>query len=190
MPIITPAYPSMCATHNVTQSTMEVMQREIKRGGVIADQIMLNKRPWKDLFAKHTFFTTGYKYYLSIISASRTKEAQQVWCGRVESKVRQLVTKLDLHNSIAVAHPFNKTFDRVHKCRNEEEVNKVKGGSLAYQFKDIPTEITSLKNDPEDGIAVVKDEDSKEAETKNGDDSSLFIYTTTSYIGLELYEGE
>ena len=32
MPIITPAYPSMCATHNVTQSTQMIMTEEFKKG--------------------------------------------------------------------------------------------------------------------------------------------------------------
>lgn len=32
MPIITPAYPSMCATHNVTQSTKKIIEEEFKRG--------------------------------------------------------------------------------------------------------------------------------------------------------------
>lgn len=32
MPIITPAYPSMCSTHNVTLSTQSIMTAEFKRG--------------------------------------------------------------------------------------------------------------------------------------------------------------
>ena len=32
MPIITPAYPSMCSTHNVTLSTQQIMTAEFKRG--------------------------------------------------------------------------------------------------------------------------------------------------------------
>src|ERR1700722_17480476 len=129
MPIITPAYPSMCATHNVTLSTREIIQRELKRAGNITDQIMLGKSQWKDLFVKHTFFTHGYKYYLSIISASTTKEAQNIWSGCVESKVRLLVVGLEGHESIALAHPFNKGFERVHRCSTDEEIEKAKGGS-------------------------------------------------------------
>ena len=34
MPIITPAYPSMCATHNVMASTQHIMTEEFKRGNV------------------------------------------------------------------------------------------------------------------------------------------------------------
>lgn len=35
MPIITPAYPSMCATHNITQSTMQVIRTEMLRGKLL-----------------------------------------------------------------------------------------------------------------------------------------------------------
>jgi poly(A) polymerase len=189
MPIITPAYPSMCATHNITKSTKEIIQRELKRGGNITDQIMMGKLAWKSLFEKHTFFTQGYKYYLSVISASTTKDAQLVWSGLVESKVRLLVVGLEGHSSIALAHPFNKGFERVHTCHNDEEIEKAKSGSLEFQIKDIPTEATDAAHDLGVG-AIVKDE------TTNGDkkieegENITTVYTTTHYIGLELKEGK
>lgn len=150
------------------------------------DRIMMGKAPWKDLFEKHTFFTQGYKYYLSVISASTTKEAQLIWAGLVESKVRLLVTNLEGHESIAVAHPFNKGFERVHKCSSEDEIEKVKEGTLQYQIKDIPTETTDPSHDPNLGIAVKgQNGDAPEADRKD-----TMVYTTTFYIGLELRDGK
>ena len=35
MPIITPAYPAMCATHNVTASTQMIITEEFKRGSAL-----------------------------------------------------------------------------------------------------------------------------------------------------------
>jgi poly(A) polymerase len=189
MPIITPAYPSMCATHNVTLSTREIIQRELKRAGNITDQVMLGKSQWKDLFVKHTFFTQGYKYYLSIISASTTKEAQNIWSGCVESKVRLLVVGLEGHESIALAHPFNKGFERVHRCSTDEEIEKAKGGSLEYLVKDTPADTTNPTSNT-NGEATVKDGETNGDQNLNGDKKVTMVYTTTYYIGLEMHEGE
>lgn len=192
MPIITPAYPSMCATHNITRSTKEIIQRELKRGGNITDQIMTGKLQWKDLFAKHTFFTEGYKYYLSVISASTTREAQNIWGGLVESKIRLLVLSLEGHDSIALAHPFNKGSERVHECHSDEEVEKAKSGSLQFLVKGEPT--TSEKPDDkpkEENAEDVKKENGEDVKKENDEDEpkTTMVYTTTYYIGLELKEG-
>jgi len=185
MPIITPAFPSMCATHNISYSTKTIILKELRRGGEIAAQILAGKLPWKDLFAKHTFFTQGYKYYLSVISASTTKDAQMIWAGMVESKVRLLVQNLEGHESIAFAHPFNKGFERAHRCRADEEIEKVKQGSLEFQARDIATSTTGHGPVPE---AVLKEEQAQDE--KNADDAELtMVYTTTHYVGLELNEG-
>lgn len=37
MPVITPAYPSMCSTHNITQSTMTIIKKEMLRGENLRD---------------------------------------------------------------------------------------------------------------------------------------------------------
>lgn len=206
MPIITPAYPSMCATHNVTRSTKQIVYKELVRGGEITDKIVSGKGQWKDLFVKHTFFTDSYKYYLSVVSASTTKEAQLIWSGYVESKIRILVGSLDEHESIAIAHPYNKGFERVHKCRNADEIEKVQRGSIEYQLKDVPTETTDLSSDnvgTKPGTATKSEAtigDTKEvAQLKDlvidkdvgvDEETPVIIYSTTFYVGLELREGE
>ncbi|KAK1464397.1 hypothetical protein CCUS01_07970 [Colletotrichum cuscutae] len=136
MPVITPAYPSMCATYNITRSAMTVIQQELSRGCDITDNIMLGKSPWSDLFVKHTFFTKGYKYYISVITASTDKEAHKIWSGYVESKVRVLVQGLEQHQSIALAHAFNKGYERRHRCANDAEVSQVQAGSFSFLAKD------------------------------------------------------
>lgn len=166
------------------------MRRELQRGADITDKIMTGKAPWKILFATHTFFTNGYKYYLAVISASTTKEAQKVWSGKVESQVRHLVAKLEGHESISLAHPFNKTFERVHRCRTEDEIEKAKGGSLEYQFKEIPTETAELKNGSDGAVTLAKEEELDGKPETDANDHVTFVYTTTSYIGLELHEGK
>jgi poly(A) polymerase len=171
----------MCATHNIMKSTKEIIHRELKRGGDITDQIMMGKAQWKDLFVKHTFFTEGYKYYLSVISASTTKEAQNIWSGLVESKVRLLVVGLEGHDSIALAHPFNKGFERVHECGTDEEIEKAKSGSLEFLVK----EVTDQKNPESAETTTAEGLQASENRSK-----TTIVYTTTHYIGLELREGK
>lgn len=197
MPIITPAYPSMCATHNISHSTKAVIIRELDRGRQITDKIFTGQLLWKDLFVKHTYFTSDYKYYLSIVAASRTKDAQQVWSGHVESKVRLLVNNLDGSESIQVARPFNKGFERVHHCSNEEEIQAVLSGNLKYLAADVKTETTDAVKDPKHAAAA--EGGSEEMKMPNGDSDlpptivngteSYTIYTTTYYIGIELRQG-
>lgn len=168
----------MCATHNVTRSTKTVITRELRRGGQIAQRIMGGQATWKTLFEKHKFFTEGYKYYLAVISSSTTKEAQKLWSGAVESKVRLLVGGLENHDSIALAHPYNKGFDRVHRCKTEAEIDLAKGGSLQFQIPE-----TTEVSDPAElvkrgGVEV------------DADAEHTIVYTSTHYIGLELREGD
>jgi poly(A) polymerase len=136
MPVITPAYPSMCSTFNITRSTMTVIQKELKRGLELSEGILAGKAPWKDLFVKHKFFTAGYKYYICVVATSKTKEAHKVWSGYVESKVRMLVQRIETHASIALAHPFTKGFERRHLCTTDEEIAQVQEGSLDFVTTD------------------------------------------------------
>ncbi|RBR11862.1 uncharacterized protein FIESC28_08809 [Fusarium coffeatum] len=164
MPVITPAYPSMCATFNITRSSMTIINRELKRALQISESIMGGKRPWSDLFVKHTFFTAGYKYYISVISAAKTKESHTIWSGYVESKVRMLVQKLEQHQSIALAHPFNKGYERHHRCQNEKQIEYVQEGSLDFLCKENTVESSIIKIEP--AVAELP------VQAENGDDGN------------------
>lgn len=184
MPVITPAYPQMCATFNITHSTKTIIQRELERGVQLTDQILRTERPWKDLFTKHTFFTQDHKYYLAVIATSTTKEAHKIWSGFVESKVRILVGDLERHPSVALARPFNKGFERLHITKTDEEIAEVQNGSLLYVTKDegATAGAGTNKEDPnaDHQGSEAKVEDAKQPTT---------LYTATHYIGLELAEG-
>ncbi len=202
MPVITPAYPSMCATHNISNFTKKIICREMDRASKIVEKILAKQLQWKDLFTPHSFFTDGYKYYLSVIAASRTREAQLTWSGLVESKVRLLVSSLEHVESIELAHPFIKGFDRVHRCQTEEEVEAILRGDMRFHTPDVRTETTDLVKDRK-GEAVVNGNDADAVQmgpTQNGQaqngnseppkkEFAHTIYTTTFYIGIEIVQG-
>ncbi|KAK4175619.1 Poly(A) polymerase central domain-containing protein [Triangularia setosa] len=148
MPIITPAYPAMCATHNINRSSKVVIMQELEKGVQVTEEIMTGRAPWKALFTKHTFFTSDFRYYLTVISSSRTKDAQNVWSGFIESRVRVLVNKIENHPAIVLARPFNKGYDRQHRCKNYDQLGEVvTNGSLAYLYKPTPEEEEKAKGE-------------------------------------------
>ncbi|CCX04395.1 Similar to Poly(A) polymerase pla1; acc. no. Q10295 [Pyronema omphalodes CBS 100304] len=163
MPVITPNYPCMCSTHNITKSTKAVILREMDRSLNIIHEIMDGKSPWSKLFAPHTFFTQDYRYYLRVISAARTKDEQLLWSGLVESKLRHLVSKLEMLDNIQLAHPFNKGFEYEVECNNEDEVMRVIRGE-------------NIDQSEANGTAV----------DSNGKSSKVKAYTTSFYVGLVL----
>ncbi|KAI1344313.1 Poly(A) polymerase [Xylariaceae sp. FL0016] len=208
MPVITPAYPQMCATFNITHSTKAIIQRELERGADLTDKIMSRKLAWKELFVKHTFFTADHKYYLAVIVSSTTKESHKIWSGFVESKVRVLVGDLERHVSIAIARPFNKGYDRQHMVKNDQEFEEVQNGSLSHTAPDdAPDEShddPSVRKEEgaraEDGIkqengepnasgVKAKPEEDDKVKLESVPTQGTRIYTTTHYVGLDLAEG-
>ena len=195
----------MCATHNITISTKKVIERELKRASDITKEIFDGKKRWSDLFQRHAFFSDGYKYYLSIVAASKEQKAHAAWSGLVGSKVRRLVGGIEQSDAgVELAHPFNKGFDRMHRCRKEEEIDMVCQGSLKFQAKDVKTEVTDTPNNVKqetngqmDGTNEMKPGELNIEEQKlNGsagevnEEGESIIYTTTYYVGIERMEGK
>jgi len=112
MPVITPAYPAINSTHNVSQATMRVLQQEIARGMELTDQARKNPSQateyWKKLFEDSEFFFL-YRDYLSIQVWAGSEIEMQTWLGWVESRMRQLIIRLDQPPKV-LAHPWPKPF--------------------------------------------------------------------------------
>lgn len=176
MPIITPAYPSMCATHNVTESTRKIMIQEFKNGTEVVSKIMMGTGQWSDLFAKSDFFQQ-FKHYLQITSASHSTETQLTWSGLVESKLRQLILKLEMVDLIELAHPYVKGYDKVHYCLTDEEVEEAMKGVL-LEGRSISVEEGSLETDHTDQL--------KESGHLTDENQVQKVYTTTFFIGLNI----
>ncbi|GAA5857214.1 hypothetical protein JCM8547_009376 [Rhodosporidiobolus lusitaniae] len=160
MPIITPAYPSMCSTHNVTLSTQQIMTAEFKRAAEIVDKVFVGTAPWSELFRSHDFFSK-YRYYLQITASSGSADVQLKWSGTVESRIRQLVMKLEYVDSLVLAHPYVKSFDRTNYCLDEAEQRAVSIGEVPPQI-----------------------EKRTEADLPAGQGGT--VWTTTFYIGLQI----
>ncbi|CAG8587785.1 13781_t:CDS:10 [Gigaspora margarita] len=158
MPIITPAYPSMCATHNVTQSTKKIIEREFERAAEIADHVMVGSGKWADLFEKHDFFIR-YRYYLQIIVSSDSSERQLKW-------IRHLISKLESVENLELAHPFVKGFDKIHHCTNDQMATDVMHG--IFDSTSVTDKNTELSQNNTDAVTV------------------RVIYTTTFYVGLDI----
>ncbi|KII94657.1 hypothetical protein PLICRDRAFT_693005 [Plicaturopsis crispa FD-325 SS-3] len=161
MPIITPAYPAMCSTHNVTASTQMITTEEFKRGADIVDKVIVGTANWSELFVKHDFFHK-YRYYLQVIASTGSAELQVKWAGTVESRIRQLVMKLEYVDTLTLAHPFIKGFDQVLHCISEEEVRAVAQGDVS------------------DAVLKRKKEDIE------GKEGARTVHSTTFYIGLAI----
>lgn len=193
MPIITPAYPSMCATHNVSYSTKKVIVQELTRGTGLTGQIQEGKKTWKELFAKDVFFSEGYKYYLAVIASSRTKDAQNKWSSFVQSRVRRLVIGIEQADAgVELARPYPKGFERVHHCSTEANVDAVLQGSMDFVVTD-KTATTDENKDmlPEptmDNAGEKKDLSPSDAMDLT-EEGKKVIHSTTWYIGIELMEG-
>lgn len=134
MPVITPVYPSMCSTYNVTQSTFNVMNYEFLRGFEICkSEFNLDK-----LFEYSAYFRK-YKRFIEI-NISATKEFYKMWEGYIESKIRILSTKLENMENINAAVPFPKAFKVVSPeiqadPTEEGSNNKLFTGSINEEIK-------------------------------------------------------
>jgi poly(A) polymerase len=147
MPIITPAYPSMCSTHNVTLSTQSIMTAEFKRGRPKSSRFV--RRDLTDHRASYT-----WQPLKSLIECLQLK-----WAGTVEHRLRQLVMKLEYVDTLVLAHPFIKGFDRINYCIDEVEQRAVSIG-------EVPPAVASRT----------------EADLVEGQGGT--VYTTSFYIGL------
>ncbi|KAL1568393.1 Nuclear poly(A) polymerase 1 [Salvia divinorum] len=105
MPIITPAYPCMNSSYNVSTSTLRVMMEEFHRGNDICEDIEANKLRWETLFEPFAFFE-AYKNYLQIDIAAETDDDLMSWKGWVESRKRLLTLKIERDtNGVLQCHP-------------------------------------------------------------------------------------
>eukprot|EP00252_Welwitschia_mirabilis_P024646 TRINITY_DN7372_c0_g1_i3.p1 TRINITY_DN7372_c0_g1~~TRINITY_DN7372_c0_g1_i3.p1 ORF type:complete len:568 (-),score=93.96 TRINITY_DN7372_c0_g1_i3:433-2136(-) len=117
MPIITPAYPSMNSSYNVSASTLRVMTEQFHQGNKICEDIEMNKATWSKLFDPYPFFD-AYKNYLQVDVVAADEEDLRLWKGWIESRLRQLTLKIERDTlGMLQCHPFpNEYFDKSKPC--------------------------------------------------------------------------
>ncbi|KAH9556602.1 hypothetical protein CY35_07G038000 [Sphagnum magellanicum] len=120
MPIITPAYPCMNSSYNVSNSTLRVMTEEFQRGNDVCESLEMIKADWSALFEPYPFFEV-YKNYLQIDITASDDDDLRRWKGWVESRLRQLTLKIERHTyGLLQCHPhpneFVDTSRKGHHC--------------------------------------------------------------------------
>jgi len=109
MPIITPAYPSMNSTYNVSESTKKILLKEFKRGREIAFDIENGKNKSWEVLIDVLPFWEKYKHYLRIDCKAKTEEGHRRWVGFVESRIRFIILKLENTFGVKYVHPHPDT---------------------------------------------------------------------------------
>lgn len=104
MPIITPSYPSMNTTHNVSASTLKALKKEIQRGKEICEALekraaeesesMNGVEAWQEVFKQSDFFGV-FKRVLQIDIYADDLNSFKKWKGYCESKLRFLIHRLE-----------------------------------------------------------------------------------------------
>src|SRR5579862_3907589 len=99
--------------------------------------------------------------------------------GFVESKIRQLLMRVEMVDGIILAHPFNDSFDKIHYCTTDDEAAQVATGEVISHLR---AESTNLQK-------KIVSSDIDNGQDESIDDhgqpkSNIIVYTSTFYIGL------
>ncbi|KAH8585258.1 pap2p poly A polymerase [Cryptosporidium sp. chipmunk genotype I] len=116
MPIITPAFPSMNSTHNVTHTTLRVITDELQRAYQIIQDIENDKATWHDVWSPFLFFEK-HKHFIQIKMLSNNEQAFHKWIGWIESKLRFLVRKLETFKGLQV-RPWPKAIQEQDEAKD------------------------------------------------------------------------
>jgi len=100
----------------------------------------------------------------------------------VDSKLRQLLMKLEMVDGIILAHPFNSSFDKVHYCATDDQAAQVATGEMIRHLRAESTNLQKTALAAESGIESVENSDGVAFVSKG----NIAVYTSTFYIGLNI----
>lgn len=137
MPIITPSFPSMCCTHNVSQYTRKIITGEFRAAKQKVNNILDNGSSWATLFEKEEFFKL-YKHFVQVIVSGSDSHALVGWGGYVETRIRHFLKLLEERPDVNLAHQYPKEFDYEYTCYNDRDIVAATHG-LNAPLNDAPT---------------------------------------------------
>jgi poly(A) polymerase len=108
LPIITPAYPAMNSSYNVSEATMDVLLEEWKNADEVCTQILSAGgavADWDRLLEPFPFFT-AFRNYLQVKVRAASEEDFRAWEGWCHSRFRQLIM---LCQPMVTVRPWPKT---------------------------------------------------------------------------------
>ncbi|KAF4322954.1 hypothetical protein BBO99_00001092 [Phytophthora kernoviae] len=110
MPILTPAYPSMNSSFNVSNHTLAVMKEEFKRAlTMVQDVLSKGGSDWSSLFDPTDFFAV-HQHYLAVEVYTEKQDEEPAWCSFCESRIRKLVESLAYNPALCRLRAFTKKF--------------------------------------------------------------------------------
>ena len=115
LPIITPAYPCMNSTHNVSNTTKRHILAELNRGATLSQELILPEtspervREIYEKLVEEIDFFDRYKYFLDVAAIAGNSLEMDVWYGWVESQLRKFFAKLDLIPGLML-HPLPRSY--------------------------------------------------------------------------------
>jgi len=102
MPVITPAFPAMNSTHNVTETTKRILLDEFRRGYEVVKGAEAQKSSWMEVHEPFPFFQTFHQY-LCLEILAKSEEVYHKLGGWVESKLRALTKQLDVYDGGSIS---------------------------------------------------------------------------------------
>jgi len=109
MPVITPAFPAMNSTHNVTETTKRILLEEFRRGYEMVMSVERNRANWNEVQDPFPYFK-HFDHYLWLEILAKTEEIYQKFIGWIESKLRILMKQLEAINGMII-HPNPEQYD-------------------------------------------------------------------------------
>jgi poly(A) polymerase len=103
MPVITPAFPAMNSTHNVTETTKRILLDEFRRGYEVVKSVERDRSSWNEVHAPFPYFQQ-FRHFLWLEIVAKTEEVYQKFSGWVESKLRILTKQLESVGGMII-HP-------------------------------------------------------------------------------------